>query len=199
MGQLGSKLKPKNAYFIGQDCIKSLDDTSRVPPVGRFDLVCHSRGGSATLGLNLANGSESTSGEGLFELANRFQYMLRGLRHDYSPGNAVVRVVVGLECSDQALTILLPLLLRGDDARWRRRAAQIVDVEVTYTDLGRRANAIPALGCETHDPWTGIINVDLCITGVNSGKGNSIPSAQFNQVLDGIDGDAKHGGIPGEE
>lgn len=68
---------------------------------------------------------------------------------------------------------------------------QVIDVQVADADFWRWANAIPCFGGQTHNPWAWVVNVNLSIARVDSGKGNSIPSTQLHQVLDGVNGDLK--------
>ena len=99
-------------YLVLQDAVERLDDPGGVPPLGRLDHIGNGSRRRPPLGLNLAYRSEAAGRECLFELA----------------GNAVIRMVVGLERREQLLPVLVALLLRGDAPSRRRAAVEVVDV-----------------------------------------------------------------------
>lgn len=118
---------------------------------------------------------------------------------NHAPRNAVIRVVVRLERRQEALAVPVALLLGRHRSRWRRRAIQIVDVQIHDAHLGRWSHAVAGLGGKADDPWSRIIHVDLCVTRVHCRKSDPAPSAELDEVLDSVHGNAKDGRMPREE
>lgn len=104
-----------------------------------------------------------------------------------------------LERCQQALTVLVALLLGRYRAGRRRGAVQIVDVQVHDAHLGRRTHAVAGLRGETDDPWARVVHVDLRIARVHRRKSDPAPPTQFNEVFDSVYGDAEYCGVPREE
>jgi hypothetical protein len=59
--------KYTTTYPVCKNSIKCLDNTGRMPPFRRFNLVGDGCGRGSALRLNLANGSESASWKSLLE------------------------------------------------------------------------------------------------------------------------------------
>lgn len=144
-----------------------------MPPLGCLDHVCDSGRGGASLGLNLADWPEATSGEGLLELT----------------GDTVIRMVVWPKPGEDDLPVLVPLLLGGNSSRRRGGTIQVVDIEIDDANLRRWADSISGLGWETNNVGARVIDVNFGVSGVNGRESNAVPAAKFNNVLDGHDGD----------
>lgn len=71
-----------------------------------------------------------------------------------------------------------PQILEG----WKN--VQDMNSQITNADFWARSDAIPSFCSETHNPRTGIINVDFGITRVHSRQGDTTPAAEFDQVFD---------------
>ena len=138
-----------------------------MPPLRGLDHVRDSCRGGAPLGLDLTDLHKATSGESLLELT----------RDD------VIRVVVRSERGEEGLPELVPSLLGGSDSGGRGGVIQVVDIKINDANLRRWANGVLSLGRETNDVGTRIIDVNLCVSSVNGGKNDTIPTAEFNNIF----------------
>ena len=56
--------------------------------------------------------------------------------------------------------------------------------QIANAHLGRWSHAVPGLSGEAQYPRARIVNIDLGITGVDRLQRNTIPTTEFNQILD---------------
>jgi hypothetical protein len=64
-------------------------------------------------------------------------------------------------------------------------------LQIAYADLWGGPDAISRFRRERHDPGTRIIDVNLGITRVYSGKSDAIPTSKLDEVFDSHDGNLK--------
>lgn len=116
----------KGADLVLQNGIECLNDTRRVPPLWGLDLIGNGSRRRAALGLYLANRSKTSSREGLFEFTRgSCEGVFQKMRVPNKPRNAMIRMIVALESSQEPLSVLVTLLLLRHETYWRRRATPI--------------------------------------------------------------------------
>ena len=80
-----------------------------------------------------------------------------------------------------------------------------VDVQIAYADLRLYSCDVSRLGWETHDPWSGIFEVDLGVAGMtgvedsqselrwsgeqhsHDGQSDAVPASKLDEVFDSSD------------
>lgn len=103
--------------------IKRLNDARRMPPFWRLDSIGNCSHLPTPLCLYFAYWAEPTGWKSFLEFAIIEGDNVSGTGEWKSPkkdirGYAMIRVVVRFKGGKQSLSILLSLLLRGDNARW---------------------------------------------------------------------------------
>jgi hypothetical protein len=69
----------------------------------------------------------------------------------------------------------------------------VIDSQITNTDFGSGPDAVPGFCGKAHYPWTGIVNVDLGIVGLDSIECDTIPAAELDEILDHRDSNPNRG------
>jgi hypothetical protein len=141
----------------------------------------------STSTLDFDDRSETASGEGLLELWR----------------DRVVRVKVGMKCGEEDTAVSIPSdLFRDVAGRWREVVDRVgvakeawvlvawlkwVDSQVANTHFWCYPRKIASFSSQAENPRPGIFQVDLGVSRANSRERNTIPTTEFEEILDSQD------------
>jgi len=69
----------------------------------------------------------------------------------------------------------------------------VIDSQITNTDFRSGPDTVPGFCGKAHYPWTGIVDVDLGIAGVDSRECDTIPTAELDEIFDRRDSNLNRG------